>query len=149
MGMTLGRRPCAKMTEKRAFGVSPGRTRNRGANSAADADIYPVTGSLVLFSRGRPFAARLPVDIGPRGRPTPTSTRVPSVNSIGVDPRGFHHFFTSPLVAIGGIELFFQFLSRASNSRGHSDCRMSTRVTIPMRSEEHTSELQSRFDLVC
>jgi len=30
------------MTEKRAFGVSPGRTRNRGANSAADADIYPV-----------------------------------------------------------------------------------------------------------
>src|SRR6266704_4807465 len=40
-------------------------------------------------------------------------------------------------------------LFRSSAAREPCRCRWQPRLTDPRRSEEHTSELQSRFDIVC
>src|SRR5207249_9909906 len=39
--------------------------------------------------------------------------------------------------------------ARARRARGRAEARSPTAARRPPRSEEHTSELQSRFDLVC
>src|SRR5699024_12813504 len=53
-----------------------------------------------------------------------------------------------PICSVVGLALAF-FCSSASSLAFSTRCLAIVRISLLVRSEEHTSELQSRFDLVC
>src|SRR5207249_11240503 len=94
---------------------------------------------------------------------------LPIFRYVAVHLRALHSFptrrssdlrFQLDLLAIDRLELFFELVPRkqrllvtieldAPLIAGHHGLEEVTRAAVDLRSEEHTSELQSRFDLVC
>src|SRR5207249_7223921 len=73
------------------------------------------------------------------------------------DPETYHFYFGDEVGTPGSILTFFPWPGARSGRQGPGQVAVTAFAVLPralgfwvmMRSEEHTSELQSRFDLVC
>src|SRR5699024_12721734 len=73
-------------------------------------------------------------------------------SDLATDKPNFRKVHTDPIPTLGGLAIFCSFLIGLLILQPASKYHLSIicgATVILVRSEEHTSELQSRFDLVC